>query len=285
MSRRLIGPFFVALTLVVVSAGSPAQQPASTSPVRFDAVSVKPSAKNNPRGDISAWQFYPSGDVMFANATLHLIITLAYLPDIRFSDILLLGTQPVLQERFDIQGKAAGGGAGPDAPAAIEQRRLRLQQMLGERFKLRTHTETREVPVYALTLVRPGRLGRDLRETTVDCTGFDFGKEETKSLTPACGQSIRRDAVKARLRESGPMALLVRRLASAFTDRPLVDQTGLTGLFEWDMTFRINTNPAIDSEFPSVEAALADQLGLRLVPQRASREVRIVDQVEAPTEN
>lgn len=246
--------------------------------LRFDAASVKPTPKNSPLGEISTWQFFPNGDVHFGNATLHLIITLAFSNDIRFSDRLLLGTQPVLQERFDIQAKAAGENS-------VQARQQRLQALLEERFQLRTHTETREIPVYALTLVRPNRLGRDLREAEVDCTGFDFDKEETKSLVPACGQSIRRDAAKARLRESGPMTLLVRRLASAFTDRPLIDQTGLTGLFEWDVTFRVDTNPAVDSEFLSVEAALADQLGLKLVPQRAPREVRIIDHVEPPTEN
>jgi uncharacterized protein (TIGR03435 family) len=269
----------LALALTLSDQAAWAGQSAPAAPrLRFDAASVKPTPKNSPLGEISTWQFFPNGDVQFGNATLHLIITLAFSNDIRFSDRLLLGTQPVLQERFDIQAKAAGENS-------VQARQQRLQALLEERFKLRTHTETREIPVYALTLVRPERLGRDLHQTEVDCTAFDFDKEETKSLAAACGQSIRRDAAKARLRESGPMTLLVRRLASAFTDRPLIDQTGLTGLFAWDVTFRVDTNPAVDSEFLSVEAALADQLGLKLVPQRAPREVRIIDHVEPPTEN
>ncbi len=278
MSKRGIATLIVVLALAPYGERSSAWQSDSKGPrPRFDAASVKPSASNNPLGDISTWQFFPNGDVQFGNATLHLIITLAYQNDIRFSNLLLLGTQPVLQQRFDIQAKAAGG--------TNAEARARLQVLLEERFNLRTHTEMRDIPAFGLSLVRPGRLGRDLREGKVDCTGFDFGKEETKSLVPVCGQSVRRDAVKARLQESGPMPLLVRRLASAFTERPLVDATGLTGLFEWDLTFRVDTNPAIDSEFPSVEAALADQLGLKLVPQQVRREVRIVDNVEPPTEN
>lgn len=279
MPRRIAPLLAVfALVLTLPDEASWARQSATTSPpLRFEAASVKATPKNSPLGNISTWQFFPNGDVQFGNATLHLIIALAYRNDIRFSDLLLLGTQPVLQQRFDIQAKGA--------PGSSEQTRSRLQALLEERFKLRTHTEMREIPVYGLVLVRPGRLGRDLREAKVDCTGFDFDKEETKNLVPACGQSVRRDAVKARLRESGPMALLVRRLASAFTDRPLEDRTGLTGLFEWDVTFRVDTSPAVDSEFPSVEAALSDQLGLKLEPQKAPREVRIIDHVEEPTEN
>jgi uncharacterized protein (TIGR03435 family) len=278
MSKRGIGSLVVALAVALSGEGSSARQSATSPGPRFDAASVKPSAKNSQYGASSIWQFMPNGDVRFENATLHLIIALAYPNDnIRFSDILLLGTQPVLQQRFDILAKAPAGNDG--------QARPRLQALLEERFKLRTHTETREVPVYALTLVRPGRPGRNLKEAKVDCTGFDFSNEATKDLAPACGTYIRRDAVKVRLHESGPMALLARRLNQSFTDRPLVDQTDLDGVFEWDITFAVDRNPAADSEFPSLETVLADELGLRLAPHRAPREVRIIDNVEAPTEN
>jgi uncharacterized protein (TIGR03435 family) len=279
MSKRGIGVLIVVLAAALWVEVALAGQSATTSPPpRFDAASVKPSAGNSQYGASSIWQFMPNGDVRFENATLHLIIALAYPNDnLRFSDILLLGTQPVLQQRFDIFAKAPAGNDGKTG--------LRLQALLEERFKLRTHTETREVPVYALTLVRSGRLGRNLKEAKVDCTGFDYSNEATKDLAPACGSYIRRDAVKVRLHESGPMALLARRLHQGFTDRPLVDQTGLDGLFEWDITFAVDRNPAADSEFPSLETALADELGLKLAPQRAPRDVRIIDNAEAPTDN
>ena len=277
ISKRGIGSLVVVLAFALSDDASWARQSAATSPrFRFDAASVKPSPKNSEYGITSVWDFVPNGDVRFANATLHLIIALAYQGDIRFSDILLLGAQPVLQQRFDVQAKGVAGN--------YEQTRLRLQTLLEERFNVRTHTEIREVPVYGLAVVRPDRLGRNLREATVDCTGYD-SSEEKKGLAPACGQYIRRDAQKARLRESGPIALLVGRLHQSFTDRPLEDDTALSGLFEWDLTFRVDRNPAVDSEFPPLESALADQLGLKLVSKRARREVRIIDNVDAPTGN
>jgi uncharacterized protein (TIGR03435 family) len=275
MSKRLIAPFVVAVVLFL-GGGSQAQQSATAPPIlRFDAASVKPSARTDPRGDISVWQFVPNGDLMFGNATLHLIVTLAYKNDIRFSDQLLLGTQPVLQQRFDIQAKNAGGKR--------DQTRPMLLTLLEERFNLRTHTEMREIPVYALEVTRPGRIGSNLRETTVDCSRYDFS-ETMKDLAPACAQYGRRDVQKARLRESGPMALLIRRL-EMYADRPIEDRTGLTGMFEWETTFAIDRNPAVDSDFQSLDAALADQLGLKLVPTRAVREVRIIDNIESPTPN
>ena len=274
MSKGL-GALMVVLAMALSGEGTWARQSATPSQaLRFDAASVKPSAKNSQYGTSSIWQFTPNGDVRFENATLRLIIALAYQNDIRFNDLLLLGPQPILEERFDILAKGPAGNT--------QARQLRLQALLEERFKVRTHTEMRDVPIYALTLVRPGRLGRNLREAKVDCTGWD---DDDKGLAETCGASIRRDAVKARLRESGPMALLVQRLHRNFTDRPLEDQTGLTGLFEWDMTFSVDRNPATDSQLPSLETALADELGLKLEPRRAPREVRIIDNAEAPTQN
>jgi uncharacterized protein (TIGR03435 family) len=162
-----------------------------------------------------------------------------------------------------------------------------LRTLLEERFGLRMHTEMREIPVYALTMARPGRLGRNLRETTIDCSRFDPRKEPAdSSLAKACGNSGSRDAQKSRLRESGPIAHFMERLANqGVVDRPLEDRTGLTGLFEWDVTFAVDRNPATDSAFPPIESALTDQLGLKLAPATAPREVRIIEHVEAPSED
>src|SRR5687768_4495417 len=139
----------------------------------------------------------------------------------------------------------------PPGRSAVRDDRL-LRTLLEERFVLRTHTERRDIPVYALTVARPGRLGRNLRETTTDCSRFDRRNEPADSpLGKACSNSGRRDAQKSQLRESGPIALFMERLANqGVLDRPLEDRTGLTGLFEWDLTFRVDRNPASDSEAP-----------------------------------
>ena len=86
------GSLLVVLALTLCDDISSAQQSATTPRLRFDATSVKPSPKNSQYGDTSVWEFVPSGDVRFANATLHLIISLAYMGDIRFSDVLLVGS-------------------------------------------------------------------------------------------------------------------------------------------------------------------------------------------------
>ena len=90
----------------------------------------------------------------------------------------------------------------------------------------------RDIPAYALTVARPGRLGRHLRETTTDCSRFDRRNEPADSpLAKACSNSGRRDAQKSQLRESGPIALFMERLANqGVLDRPLEDRTGLAPL-------------------------------------------------------
>jgi uncharacterized protein (TIGR03435 family) len=68
-------------------------------------------------------------------------------------------------------------------------------------------------------------------------------------------------------------------------DRPLRDATGLDGLYQWDVTFSVNRNPAADPEFPSMETAIQEGLGLRVVPRTGPFEVRVIDSVRPPTEN
>jgi uncharacterized protein (TIGR03435 family) len=66
-------------------------------------------------------------------------------------------------------------------------------------------------------------------------------------------------------------------------DRPVEDQSGLSGNFEWALTFALN--PLTNSEFPSVLTAFNEQLGLRLVPRRGAIDVLVIDAVSLPTPN
>jgi uncharacterized protein (TIGR03435 family) len=68
-------------------------------------------------------------------------------------------------------------------------------------------------------------------------------------------------------------------------DRPVLDKTGLTGKYDFKLTWSAVLNTRDDSEAPSAYTALQDQLGLRLEPQRAPIEVLIVDNAEKPSEN
>jgi uncharacterized protein (TIGR03435 family) len=271
MVRRVLWSVVAGSVFVI---GLSAQAPRQT----FEVASVKPSPKDTSYGATSFWRFMPHGDVSFTNANLRLIIALAYGVDIQFTDRLLAGPQELLEQRFDIQAKAPAG-------ATALQSALMLRGLLEERFRLRTHMETREMPVLALTLAREGRLGRNLRRSDMDCSRFDRASEPADSrVSQVCSFGIHRDAQKARLHDAGPLSALIRRM-QVFVERPVHDATGLGGLFEWDVTFSVQRIPDPQSEFPTVEGALEDLLGLKLVPRTAPMEVRVIDSVQQPTEN
>ena len=270
----------VALLLVLAGPGAAQQPPPPASPTssepRFEAATIKPSPSNSEYGDTAVWQFVPNGDVTFSNAPLRLIIALAYQVDIQFQSSLLIGSDDLLRQRFDIRGKA---------PAqAKPQGSAMLRTLLEERFALRMHVETRDIPIYALTRVRPDRLGPDLRPSDTDCATVDRLTEPASSKLSGFCFGTRRDAQKMRVAGSGHVSELTRYLKQHL-DRPLRDVTDLDGLYQWDVTFSVNRDPAADTEFPSMETAIRERLGLRIVPSTGSLEVRVIDAVRPPTEN
>jgi uncharacterized protein (TIGR03435 family) len=174
-----------------------------------------------------------------------------------------------------------------------------LRRLLAERFKLVARLETREIPTYALVVARAGqRLGSDLRRAAVDCLPIVAAAEKQgvapqlpapQGNRPACGT---RSLPGVIMGTGVSMADLARNLAGP-TDRMVVDKTGLTGPWDFDLRFVLPDQPAPNipglppppTDAPSLFTALQEQLGLRLEPQRASVEVLVIASIERPTED
>jgi len=85
------------------------------------------------------------------------------------------------------------------------------------------------------------------------------------------------------------MQQLVPRLAVQ-TERPVIDKTGLTGLFdfylEWNRAATLDkAATSADPDNPSLFTALQDQLGLKLTPEKGPVEILVIDHAEKPSEN
>jgi uncharacterized protein (TIGR03435 family) len=159
------------------------------------------------------------------------------------------------------------------------QMRAMVRQMLAERFALKAHTEVRERPIYRMAVARPdGTLGRSLyRIDDAECGG---------SNPQPCDLSV----WSGGLTSSG---MGLQQLATALfsasqttgIDRPVVDHTGLAGMFGFTLMFSsFNTAPHL-SDDPSIFTALREQLGLKLEPARGPVELLVIDSVEQPTPN
>ncbi len=178
-----------------------------------------------------------------------------------------------------------------------------MRALLADRFKLAVHTESRELPIYALTLARrDGKTGSQLRPAAVDCVAM-FAARGRGGPPPAPPQPGERPPCGMRL---GPgnlsgggvtMAQLSTTL-SQFVQRVVVDRTGLTGNFDIDLTWTPDQLPQgrgepppgvqlppIDPNGPSIFTAVQEQLGLKLDSQRGPVDVLVIDRVEQPTED
>ena len=177
----------------------------------------------------------------------------------------------------------------------IEERAAYYRGLLEDRFKAVVHTESRELPVYALALAREdGRLGPGMRRSDVDCgpviaaarARAEAGERPAPPVpgqSPTCG-SI--GAPASFMAGAAELANLAGMLASGL-DRPVIDRTGLTGRFDIDFKsapMRAGPN-APASDLPSVFTAVQEQLGLKLEPSTAPIPVLVIDRIEMPTED
>jgi bla regulator protein BlaR1 len=182
------------------------------------------------------------------------------------------------------------------------------QALLEDRFKLKLHRETTEVPVYALTVAKGDSKLREHQEQR--CTVFDPTKpvDPTRSqLTlapdqkPPCkGISLSRDGQSITLTAEGVSIDQLYMLGGIAVDRPVINKTGITGNFSFRLEFTPDepiraaqqareggTPPGPNDPIggPSIFTALEQQLGLKLEATKGPAERLVVDSVERPSEN
>jgi len=168
---------------------------------------------------------------------------------------------------YDIVAKAEGDGV----PTKAEFRQM-LQLLLADRFKLQVHWETREMPVYNLVV---GKGGPKFKESAPDANPMGRWGLKGRNYEVTMAQATMSEVVDA--------------VANAFLDRPVVDQTGLTGTYEIKLTYTPATRANQEGE-PSLDdigifAAVQEQLGLKLEPQKGMVAMLVIDHVEKPSGN
>ena len=163
---------------------------------------------------------------------------------------------------------------------------LMLQTLLEQRFQVKLHRETRDMPVYELTLVNPGKLKQ------VHCTVFD-PENPSPPATEYCGSSrLGRKGMDWTLNVAGmTIAELAGAVSNLIGSRPIVDKTGFKGTFDAHLRWTPGQGevgagvPSPDDVNESIFTVLQDQLGLKLKTGRAPVEVIVIDNAEKPTAN
>lgn len=184
-------------------------------------------------------------------------------------------------DRYSIDAKADG----TQSPAMM--RGPMTQALLEDRFQLKIRRETREVPVYALTVSRGGLKLPRTKEGS--CTPLELATPASPAPgdKPLC-------AVSRSSRRGPNVTWEARRLSiAAFAkalglDRPIIDRTGIAGLFDFHLEFAPEADsggPGDADRGPSIFTALQEQLGLKLEPAKGPAEFLVIDRVQRPSGN
>ena len=251
----------------------------------FEVASVKPNLSADTRLSFGG----PPGRYEIVNASLRTIVRVAH----QVQDYQIVeAPEWIANERFDILATT---------PAVVPAERAEmLRNLLADRFNLRTHVERREMPIFEMVLTQPdGRLGPSARATSVNCADRAAMRNGgapapvppvgARLDRPLCGLMWRPGVLMAGAMTMGEFA---RELAPQ-VNRFVLDRTGITGFFDFDVQFtpeQITAPPLdapplppVDPAGPSLLTALQEQLGIRLNATRAPIEVLVIDAIGRPS--
>lgn len=236
-------------------------------PVRlvYDVASVKRSDPGAPEGEVDPLP----GGTGYNALRISLKDMLSVMYRIPYRQILG-GPEWLSTEKFDVLART-------DHSYSIEELHVMFQNLLADRFNLKLHRQTKLGPVYLLTIAPSG----------LKMIPVEPGKDRQNPVTSGPNYEVTGSRV--------PMNYFCFWLGQNLQNdqRPVVDKSGLTGTYDFTLTFRPQLPPdasmdEMSSEFqnlPSLFQALKDQLGLQLVPQKGPVETLVIDHVEKPSEN
>jgi bla regulator protein BlaR1 len=263
----------------------------------FEVASIKENKTQDPR-DGRGLEFLPSGRFVARNIPLVLLIASAYnLPPQSPRLTMAPGVDRGIGGAwFSIEATSAPGAIPEGATVKLRQEKMRLmlQTLLADRFKLVMRRETKELPVYAVVVARGGPKLQKAAVEEKDCKDTPTGPND-----PAWCHGFNGGQGRGLYGAAVSMSDLVSAVEN-FSDRPVIDKTGIQGLFNiqtegWvplrprpprppgqeptaeDLAFADPARPTIFQIF--------DRLGLKLESSKAPVEVFVVEQIENPSEN
>ena len=314
--KTILPALTFSVCLAQLAAQSPKQSPtpnwqaAAGGKMEFETATIKqnktatpyPAGSNFPLGPGDV--YVPNGGVFGAiNYPLFKYIVFAYkITDNQEPSLLSQLPKWAVTDRFDIEGKVPGN-------PSKDQMRLMMQALLADRFHLAVHYETRQVPVLALIIEQPGKFGPLLQKHADDspCATTPVVPSpaptappqllDTRFPAPCGGFLPMPPSAPGRIRVGArnvSMELIANSIGEGEgVDRPVLDKTGLTGMFDVSIEFTPqldassppDANSHRDLTGPTLLQALSEQLGLKLEPQTGPIDFLVVSYVEEPSAN
>jgi uncharacterized protein (TIGR03435 family) len=273
---------------------SPPPSPSTPAPTAvavvptFDAISVKSGAC--PRKPV---QFQAGGRFVAPSVPARILIGIAYgIPFSAGRSAMIGAPNWVDSQCYSIEARAEGN-------PPREQMVLMLQSFLADRFKLAEHWETRQLPICALVVAKPGKTGPQLVPHAADNSTCRDPKDQSPAPQPdvaprvvvPCGGYL---ISPGHIVVESTLADLAKGISwFEQIDRAVLDRTGLSGTFDITLDYAPSLSGAqpsadgsADPSLPStIFTALQEQLGLKLESQTGPVDVLVIDHVEQPSEN
>jgi uncharacterized protein (TIGR03435 family) len=302
-----MGEVFLMKRLLVLGAAL-ASVTLGAQPLVFEVASVK---RNKSSDAFISMGMQPGGRLTMINVPVRQLIVRAY----QVQPFQVLGGPSwITSDRFDITAKAPGD-------ASPQQMNAMLEALLADRFKLKVRRETRQSDVYRLVKARAdGKLGDAIKPAAVECNvgrGRAGAAGPGTTAAPPPGPAVARFGGPAGPGGAPPpcrfmiapgrfevMGQSISAFASTIANqlgRPVLDETGLTGSYDFTLTFMPDSGgrgmppgvpppgapelPPIDPNAPALPTALQEQLGLRLESGKGPVEMIVIDSIEQPTED
>jgi len=281
------------LIALIVAGGGVVTILAQSGPA-FDVVSIKRNTAGFAPGPLPQPIQRPDGSLVLTNVPVNNLIARAY-PGL---DIVGL-PEWVRTERYDVATTSTL------TTATADDRATMMRAMLADRFKLVAHVEPREQDVYDLVLARKdGKLGSGLQKSDADCSTpappqQPAGRPDFTKPPPPCtvwmlGSPVRPDKqvdLGDLVEGEATMETLATALRNFGAGRPVVDKTGLPGTYRIRMNYdmRATIQPPAPgqrtSDVATMFTAVQEQLGLKLEPSKAIRDMLVIDRLERPSPN
>jgi uncharacterized protein (TIGR03435 family) len=255
----------------------------------FEVASVKPASPDaDPRG--IGMEFLPNGRLSAKNVPVFGLVTMAY--NLPFGGPRLTGLpRDLAMERFDIEAVAPSGSIPAGASTLVREQRMKLmlQSLLEDRFKMKIRRETKVLPVYAVVVGKNGPKLTKAKIDEKDCPAGPKGvnRHACHEFQGGMGRGLHADAITiADLAEA----------VSNWADRPVVDRTGLEGLFVIETegwapmqprgpdANEAETKAMSDPARPTLYM-IFDRLGLKMESSKAPIETFTIEHIEKPTAN
>jgi len=270
LKLNCVGRFLLvaAASMALIAPAALAQPPAPTTakPLTYEIATVKPS--NRP-GKFP-WNEQPSPDgYVWTNVSLQYLAREAY--GVQDAKLWSGGPAWLDTQRFDVVAKF---DASVTPHTTIDQRKVALQALLADRFKLKVHHEAKELPVFNLVVAKGGA---KVQASKPD-TNSEFVVQGVCSAGNRGGIAERQGCTMADLAD----------LLRYSTGRTVIDKTGLSGPYDYELNWTPeDATPAQALQFsgPSIFTAVQEQLGLKLEPSTAPLDILVIDSAEMPTPN